>query len=165
VPAEQPTVIYEPGKRNTEVFSHGAFAGAERDPTKVRVNREHRREQVLGKAVRLDPWDEQGLTGTVKLARVRDADEALALVDDGLLGVSAGFAIASGGDEWHGTHRRVRRAILDDVSLVAEAAASPRRSAALAPAYWAGCAVCFGGITAPMIQNSGKKMPAMNMTQ
>jgi hypothetical protein len=53
----------------------------------------------LRKAIALNPWAEAGLTGTVKLARVKDADKALALIDDGLLSVSAGFAIAPGGDE------------------------------------------------------------------
>ena len=38
------------------------------------------------------------------------------------LGVSAGFAAA--GDEWHGDDRRVRRALLSHVALVAEAARS-----------------------------------------
>jgi HK97 family phage prohead protease len=121
-PAETPTVIFERGERSTEVFSHGAFAGCEKDPGRVRVNRDHVRERVIGRALRLDPWDEQGLTGTVKLARVRDADDALALIDDGLLAVSAGFAVANGGDERHGTHRRARRATLDHIALVPEPA-------------------------------------------
>jgi HK97 family phage prohead protease len=121
-PAERPTTIYEPGRSYTEVFSHGAFAGAERNPERVRLNRDHVREKLLDKALSLDPWDSEGLPGTVKLSRTRDADEALALIDDGLLGVSAGFGIPRGGDEWRGSHRRVRRAVLDHISVVVEAA-------------------------------------------
>jgi phage head maturation protease len=102
-PAEVPATIYERSRSYTEVFSHGAFAGCETNPGRVKVNRDHQHERVIGKALRLNPWDEQGLTGTVKLSRVRDADEALALIDDDVLSVSAGFAIASNGDEWRGT--------------------------------------------------------------
>jgi hypothetical protein len=44
----------------------------------------------------------------------RGADEALALIDADLLGISAGLAVANGADEWLGTRRRrVRRAVLD----------------------------------------------------
>ena len=64
-------MIHETGRSYTEVIAHGAFAGCEREPGKVRVNRDHVRERVIGKALSLDPWDEQGLTGTVRLSRVR----------------------------------------------------------------------------------------------
>jgi hypothetical protein len=60
---------------------------------------------VLVPGLRLNPWDERGLTGTVRLARMRDADEALALIADDLLGVSAGFAIGAGGEDWHGNRK------------------------------------------------------------
>jgi phage head maturation protease len=53
---------------------------------------------------------------------MRDADEALALIADDLLGVSAGFAIGAGGEDWHGNRRRVRRALIDHVALVPEPA-------------------------------------------
>lgn len=53
---------------------------------------------------------------------MQDVDEALALVDDGLLSLSAGFGGADGGDEWRGKHRRMRRAVLDHISLVPEPA-------------------------------------------
>jgi hypothetical protein len=97
-PAETPTTIRERGRRYVETFAHGAFAGV--DPARVKVNRDHVRERVIGRALRLDAWAEEGLTGTVRLARVREADEALALIDDDLLSVSAGFAPLPGGEEW-----------------------------------------------------------------
>lgn len=126
MPAEIPAVIYERDRSYTEVFSHGAFRGIEHDPGKIRLNRNHQRDRLLGKATVLNPWDEQGLTGTVRLSRVAEADEALALIDDQLLGVSAGFAVhpSAGSMESRGNHRRIRRAILDHVSLVAEPAYS-----------------------------------------
>jgi HK97 family phage prohead protease len=69
----------------------------------------------------LDPWDEAGLVGTAKLSRTALADEALALIEDDVLAVSAGFAVSA--DEWKGTsQRQVRRAVLDHVSLVPQPA-------------------------------------------
>jgi hypothetical protein len=124
-PAETPAMIYERTRAYVETFDHGAFADCPRvrNPERVRVNRDHERRRLIGKALQLDPWAEAGLTGTVKLARTQDADEALALIDDELLGVSAGFAIPPGGDQWHGTSsRRIRKALLDHVALVDEAA-------------------------------------------
>jgi hypothetical protein len=75
------------------------------------------REQVFGTAVTPDPWDEQGLIGTVEFARVREAGEEPALIDGDRVTVSAGFAIGRRDDERHGTHVRVRGAI-DHVALV-----------------------------------------------
>lgn len=122
-PAETPTEIQEPGRRYTEVMSHGAFAGCEHEPGKVKVNMHHQRQLLIGKAVSLDPWAEEGLVGTLRLSKTRDADDALMLIEDDLLGISAGFMIPSGGEEWRGTtHRRVRKAELRHVALVDEAA-------------------------------------------
>jgi phage head maturation protease len=45
---------------------------------------------------------------------------------------SAGFAVASSGDEWHGPdHRRVRRALLDHISLVPQPAYEAARITAV----------------------------------
>jgi HK97 family phage prohead protease len=124
MPAETPAMIHERTRSYSEVFSHGAFAGAESHPERVKLNRDHQRDRLLGKATALNPWAEEGLTGTVKLARIRDADEALELISLDMLGVSAAFAVdpTAGSMESRGNHRRIRRAILDHVSLVAEAA-------------------------------------------
>jgi HK97 family phage prohead protease len=140
-PAERPTTIYDRGRSYTEVFSHGAFAGAEQSPERVKVNRDHIRERIVGRAIRLDPWAEAGLEGTVKLAKVHEADEAFALIADDLLSVSAGFVIPRGGDEWHGRdHKRVNRAALDHVALVVE------------PAYQAAQVMAVrGGSSAPRL--------------
>jgi hypothetical protein len=119
-PAEVPATIYERGRSFVETFAHGAFDGT--NPENVKCNLHHVRERVIGRCIALDPWAESGLTGTVRLARVKDADEALALIDDDLLGVSAGFAVTPGGDEWRGDRRKIKSAVLDHVALVVEAA-------------------------------------------
>ncbi len=118
-PAAQPATIREPTRTYVETFVHGCFDGCETDPAKVKVNLHHDWTRLIGRAIRLDPWAEEGLTGTVKLARVRDADEALEMIDDGLLGVSVGFGVTRGGDEWRDqSHRRVTRAMVDHIALV-----------------------------------------------
>jgi phage head maturation protease len=86
------------------------------------LNRDHQRERVVGKAIALNPWAEEGLTGTLKLAKTAAADEALTLIDDDILSVSAGFAIAPGGEQWQGDTRRIKKALLDHVALIADAA-------------------------------------------
>ena len=96
------------------------FDGCETDPAKVKVKLHHDWTRLIGRALRLDPWADEGLTGTVKLARVRrNTDEALEMIDDGLVGVSVGFGVARGGDEWRDqSHRRVTRAMVDHIALV-----------------------------------------------
>jgi HK97 family phage prohead protease len=122
-PAESPTAIRDRSGTYVETFAHGCFAGCENNPGKVKVNRDHERTRTVGKMLKLNPWDEPGLTGTAKLSRTALADEALALIEDDVLAVSAGFAISPGGDEWKGSsQRRVRRAVLDHVALVPSAA-------------------------------------------
>jgi HK97 family phage prohead protease len=116
-PAERPATIHERGRSYLEVFAHGAFEGCQRDPERIRVNLHHAREKTIGKAVALNPWDEVGLTGTVRLSKVRDADDALELAADGVLSVSAGFAVPDGGDEWHRGGRIIRSATLDHIAL------------------------------------------------
>ena len=49
-PPPRPRLIHEPGPSYVEVFSHGAFAGCEKDPERVRVNRDHQLPRVIGKA-------------------------------------------------------------------------------------------------------------------
>jgi HK97 family phage prohead protease len=130
-PAESPATIHERGRSYVETFAHGAFHGV--DAAKVRVNRDHMPSRPIGRALRLDPWSEQGLTGTITLARVREADECLELVDLDLLGVSAGFAAARDGVQWDPgrRHRRITRAALDHISLVGQPAYEAARITAV----------------------------------
>jgi HK97 family phage prohead protease len=120
-PAESPAIVLHNGNPIEEVFSHGAFAGCEQHPERVRVNRDHKFERTVGVATHLDPWAEQGLVGTIKLARTDLADESLELARDGCLDASAGFRIAA--EKWQGRKlRRVTKALLHHVALTPDPA-------------------------------------------
>lgn len=126
-PAEIPSTIHESGRSYIETFAHGAFRDIG-DPARIKVNLHHDRARTIGKLVVADPWDERGLFATARLARIRDADEALELIDMGLLGCSAGFLIPPGGERWTngtrytGGRRRVERALLDHAALTPDPA-------------------------------------------
>jgi HK97 family phage prohead protease len=121
-PAESPTEIYDRDGHYIEVFSYGAFAGAEQHPERIRVNRDHDLQRTIGVAVELDPWDDEGLVGTVRLARTPLADESLELARAGCLDASAGFRIVA--DEWQQGRslRRVKKARLYHVGLTPQPA-------------------------------------------
>lgn len=130
-PAEQPAEIFERGRSYVEVFAFGAFDGVEKHPERVLANIQHDRGRLIGRAIRLDAWAEAGLEGTIKLARVRDADEALELLADQLLSVSAGFLVAPHGERWRGNERRITHGLLDHVALVDRAAHAGARVTAV----------------------------------
>jgi Caudovirus prohead serine protease len=123
-PAETPSLIHERGRQFLETYAHGCFSGAEQQPQRVRLNRDHRSDRTCGKAVRIDAWDEAGCVGTFKIAKVNDGDEILELLREGIAECSAGFQIAaSGGEQWEGTrHRRILRARLDHVAITSSPA-------------------------------------------
>jgi len=62
------------------------------------------------------------LTATARLARVRDADEAIELISHGLLGVSAGFLVGRDGQRWTGNRRLITAADLDHVAFTPDPA-------------------------------------------
>jgi HK97 family phage prohead protease len=117
-------MIFERSQQYAEVFSHGAFSGCEKNPGRCRVNLHHQRERVVGKALSLDPWDERGLTGTLRLARTRDADQALALAEDGILRRLGRLpGPLPGGETWETRgRRRISRAELDHIGLTPDPA-------------------------------------------
>ena len=119
-PHDVETTIYEPHRSYRESFVRGAFAGCEQRVERIRVNRDHDVQRLVGRAVRLDPHAFEGLVADLKIARTPLGDETLELAGDGCLDASVGFAIPAGGDTWsHGqTRRRVTRAHLDHVALV-----------------------------------------------
>ncbi len=69
----------------TEVISAGAFRGAERRASRVRVNRDHDLKRTVGKAIQLDTNDPQGLIADLEIARTPLGDETLELARDGCL--------------------------------------------------------------------------------
>jgi len=92
MPYETPTTVYERGRTIEEVVSRGAFGNIQgrRD---VKVNRGHVIERVVGKAVRFQPEHDDGLLAELRMGTTADAQDALLLANDGLLGASAGFML------------------------------------------------------------------------
>jgi HK97 family phage prohead protease len=120
-PCESPTKIYERDRSYVEIISFGAFAGAEKNPGRVRANRDHDLQRTVGVAVALDPWDDEGLVGTIKLAKTPLADESLELARAGCLDASAGFRVVD--DQWQGrTIKRVTRATIHHIALTPDPA-------------------------------------------
>jgi HK97 family phage prohead protease len=118
MPYETPTSVAHHGRTVTEIVSRGAFDTIARDGGRVRVNRDHDVQRTIGRAVKFDPNRHEGLIGEVRIARTALGDESLALADDGILDVSAGFGVLSGGERWE-THsrRRLTKLWLDHVAL------------------------------------------------
>jgi HK97 family phage prohead protease len=138
-PAESPSGrVVESGRFITELFAHGAFAGCEKNPERIRVNRDHSPARVIGRAISLDPWNEAGLIGTLQLARTELADETLALAEDGCLDASAGFIAAD--EQWPTRSiRRVTKALLHHVALTPD------------PAYTDAPVLAVRGASAPLV--------------
>ena len=112
------------GRMVSESIDPGAFAGVERRANRVKVNRGHDVESVIGRALALHPGDRRGLRAELKISRTVAGDEALELAADGALGTSAGFAPMPGGEQWSADRktRRISRAYLGHVALTADAA-------------------------------------------
>lgn len=133
VPYEQEGVVEYRGEIWTESFERGAFAGLEKRPERIKAFRDHEpgahnrgtsKSGLVGKVTAFDPDREEGLLGTVQIAKTALGDETLQLADEGILGVSIGFAVR-GSDQVlnRATHqRRIRRAFVDHLAFPDEGA-------------------------------------------
>lgn len=123
VPYDEPARVAIDGQLWTEVFDASAFRSLSAAET-VRVNRDHLSSNVVGKVVGVNPSDPRGLITELRIARTTLGDETLALADDDCLSASIGFQIRPDGEirNSRARTRRVTRARLDHVSLVADPA-------------------------------------------
>ncbi|OHU48902.1 HK97 family phage prohead protease [Mycobacteroides chelonae] len=123
VPYDEPARVAIDGQLWTETFDRSAFRGLTAAET-VRVNRDHASAAVVGKVVGVNPSDPRGLITELRIARTVLGDETLALADDDCLSASIGFQIRPDGEirNSRARTRRVTRARLDHVSLVADPA-------------------------------------------
>jgi hypothetical protein len=101
----------------TESFAAGAFAGDEHRAGRVKANREHRADQLVGKAVAIDPYSKLGCVATLRISATPLGDETLELAKDRVLDASAGFRAP--GERWNAarTHRTITCGQLDHVAL------------------------------------------------
>src|SRR5690606_9848694 len=100
VPYEKPTddVVYR-GRVWRESFARGAFEGVEQRNGRVRVNREHRKGNTVGKVVEFHPDTADGLVADVKIVASQKGDETLALAEEDMISPSVGFRLKKGSDQ------------------------------------------------------------------
>ena len=131
VPYEQPTpddkpVMYR-GKLYREVFRRQAFDGIEQRADKIRVNREHRKGDTVGKATRIDPYSQEGLITDLRIVSSPRGDETLALAAEDMISPSVGFGVRASDQNIDPRTkpfptRYVNRAFLDHIALVEDPA-------------------------------------------
>lgn len=131
VPYEQPTPVDKPvmyrGRLHTEVFRRGSFSGLEQRSDKIRVNREHRKGDTVGKVIRVDPESAEGLITEIRVVQSPRGDETLALAAEDMISPSVGFGVRNSDQDFDRTTspfptRYVRRAFLDHIALVEDPA-------------------------------------------
>lgn len=120
---DEATVIIR-GRAVGERFARGCFAGDEHRADRVKCNRDHNLERVIGKAVRIDPYSALGCVAELRIAKTVLGDETLALAEDRVLDASVGFRVKPGGETWDAqqTRRQVTRGELDHIALTAHPA-------------------------------------------
>ncbi|HEY3484322.1 MAG TPA: hypothetical protein VGK49_03010 [Ilumatobacteraceae bacterium] len=128
VPYETPTdkVLYR-GRQYRETFARGAFAGVEERNGRVRVNREHRKGNTVGKVAVFHPDAREGLVADLKIVASDYGDETLALAAEDMISPSVRFAVKRGSDQELNNRsdpptRYVRRAFVDHLGLVEDPA-------------------------------------------
>jgi HK97 family phage prohead protease len=126
IPYNDPAVVLDrrSNRMVTEQIDPGAFDGVERRANRVKVNRAHDVESVIGRALALHPGDQRGLRAELRISRTVAGDEALELAADGALDASAGFAPMPGGEQWDRDRksRRITRAYLGHIALTGDPA-------------------------------------------
>jgi phage head maturation protease len=121
-PYDEEAVVEYRGDLWKESFERGAWDGIEGRPEQFQVtaNRDHDRTRLVGKAIRYEPSRQEGLVAEVRIARTDLGDETLALADDGMIGVSAGFAAKFRDQVLDKTRmtRRIKKAFLDHIAFL-----------------------------------------------
>lgn len=121
VPWDEETEVLWRGEPWREVFRRGAFDGIEDHAGRVRVNREHRIGDTVGKVVRFDPADPIGLLARVKIAETERGDETLALAEEDMISASVGYYVKMPSDVRVNKRTRMRevtRAFLQHLGMV-----------------------------------------------
>jgi len=116
---ERTSVIYQ-GADWYELFSPGAFDDVTRNPSTIRVNRDHDKSRTVGKVLKFVTNDPRGLVAEIRIAQTTRGDETLALAAEDCVSVSIGFGVPSGGQtlDRKTMTRRIKKAHLDHISFV-----------------------------------------------
>lgn len=124
VPFDSPTEVLWRGAQWRESFSRGAFREFIASGKQVRVNREHRKGDTVGRVVELRETD-RGLIATIRIARTPRGDETLELAAEDMISASIGFSAGPDSrtvDHAARTIRYHRGVRLDHLSLVEDPA-------------------------------------------
>ncbi|WP_445222117.1 HK97 family phage prohead protease [Bradyrhizobium sp. Pa8] len=113
----------------SETIAPGAFDSSLADGSDILALADHRRDAVLGrtrnKTLRLSS-DARGLKFELDLPDTGAGRDVAALAANQTLGgMSFGFSVESGGDEWNGEKRTLRKVTLHEVSVVSAWPAYP----------------------------------------
>lgn len=125
VPWNEEAQVFWRGDVWTEVFERGAFDGIESRAGRVRVNREHRKGDTVGKITEFDSSHPDGLFARVKIAETPSGDEILALAREDMVSASVGYRAAKPSDvqiNQQAKTRRVISAFLDHLGMVEDPA-------------------------------------------
>jgi HK97 family phage prohead protease len=125
VPWEKEARVFWRGDFWTEVFERGAFDGVESRAGQIRVNREHRKGDTVGKIVEFDPAHKDGLFVRVRIVKGPKGDEVLYLAEEDMVSASIGYRANKGSDvllDKEAKTRRVRNAFLDHLGMVEDPA-------------------------------------------
>ena len=119
VPYMAPAEVAEGGRSYREQFQRGAFANVVKAPNRVELRYWHDQQGLpygFGASMR---EDQRYLVGDFRVAKGVPGDQLLALVEEGLKGVSVGFYGDPSGDRWEGPHlvTRTRVKRLKEVSM------------------------------------------------
>jgi hypothetical protein len=123
-PYDETAVVEYRGELWQESFERGAWDGIETRPDQkqVKANRDHDRTRLVGKVVRFEPSRQEGLVADVKIAKTDLGDETLALAEEKMIGVSAGFAARMRDQIFDRRRmtRRVKKAFLDHIAFLGD---------------------------------------------
>jgi phage head maturation protease len=123
-PYNETALVEYRGELWSESFDRHAFDGIEKQPNRVRANRDHDTRRTIGKVVNFWPSRQEGLVAAVRVAKTDLGDETLALADEDCLGASVAFA-AQRRDQVFDKVRRTRnivKAFLDHLAFVPDPA-------------------------------------------
>lgn len=118
VPYNETAIVEYRGQILEEHVEPGAFAGIEASSEDVTVNRDHKPDRVIGKAVAYDTADQRGLVTTLKVSRTPLGDETLQLAADGVLKASVGMLVRRSDQIVQNGKRAIKRAFLDHIALL-----------------------------------------------
>jgi HK97 family phage prohead protease len=100
MPYDEEALVEIDGRMVKESIAPGAFQGLERRANRIRVNRDHKLERTVGRALAFHPSRTEGLVAELQIAKTPLGDETLALADEDCLDASAGYKPMPGGETW-----------------------------------------------------------------